>query len=301
MNHGYLYHETVQRESEGMTLVSHLASRYAHNPESSWRERIERGLVKVDGATALPDERLRAGQRIIWARPPWEEPAAPLFYAVLHADSEVLAVAKPSGLPTLPGGGFLEHTLLNLVRRRFPGASPVHRLGRGTSGVVLFSLSPETGRGLSKAWRERRVEKTYRALVEGSPPLDTFTVEVPIGPVSHPALDSIHAASAEGKSAKSEVRVIERREGASLVEVRIVTGRPHQIRIHMAACGHPLAGDPLYAAGGGLNLNSAALPGETGYRLHAWKLSFPHPRTGARCEVECRPPRALRAPGDPSG
>ena len=94
-----------------------------------------------------------------------------LTYAVLFEDEDLLAVAKPSGLPTLPGAGYLENTLLTLVRRRTPGASPVHRLGRGTSGVVLFARTPAAMRAITEAWREHRVTKIYRALATGTPEL----------------------------------------------------------------------------------------------------------------------------------
>lgn len=300
LNRGFTYTETIGGgggRGEGGSILEHLSRRYAHTPEPVWRERIEGGLVLVDGRKAHPQEVLRDGQTVTWTRPPWEEPEAPLFYAVLYEDRELLAVAKPSGLPTLPGAGYLENTLLSLVRRRTPGASPVHRLGRGTSGVVLFARTPAAMRAITEAWREHRVAKIYRALVEGAPEPDEFVVETPIGPVPHAALGVVHAAMPEGKPARSFVRVIERREGSALVEVRIETGRPHQIRIHMAACGHPLVGDPLYVAGGGIREGETALPGDTGYLLHAMRLALPHPRTGEPFEVECNPPVALRAGG----
>jgi len=214
-------------------------------------------------------------------------------FAVLFRDPELLAVAKPSGLPTLPAGGYLDHTLLALVRRHYPEASPVHRLGRGTSGVVLFARTAPAGKGVLEAWREHRVSKVYRALVQGHPTQDAFRVDTPIGPVPHPTLGSVHAASPQGRPSTSTARVLERREGSSLVEVVIETGRPHQIRIHMAASGHPLLGDPLYAIGGGLR-EGEALPGDEGYRLHAFRLSLPHPGTGVRLDLECQPPPVLR-------
>jgi 23S rRNA pseudouridine1911/1915/1917 synthase len=217
-----------------------------------------------------------------------------MVYTVLHEDGALLAVAKPSGLPTLPGGGYLDHTLLSLVRERYPGATPMHRLGRGTSGIVLFALTARASRVIAKEWRERRVTKIYRALVEGSPERDAFPVESRIGRVPHPSLGTVHAARPDGLPSRSDVRVLERRGATSLVDVRIETGRPHQVRIHLAACGHPLAGDPLYAAGGGLRGEGAALPGDTGYLLHAMRLALSHPETGRMFEVECRPPNALR-------
>ena len=135
--------------------------------------------------------------------------------------------------------------------------------------------------------------KVYRALVQGHPTQDTFTCETPIGPMAHPTLGTVFAASPEGKRALSRVRVLQRREKCSLVEVAIETGRPHQIRIHMAASGYPLVGDPLYATGGGWAGDGTALPGDEGYRLHALRLSLAHPRTGFPLRVECAAPPIL--------
>ncbi|HET8715041.1 MAG TPA: RluA family pseudouridine synthase [Holophagaceae bacterium] len=297
MNQGFIYREILGPRDAGRSLLDHLAGRYAHTEAEVWRARIEAGLVRVDGRPAAPEDLLRPGQAVAWHRPPWEEPEAPLAFAVLHEDAELVAVAKPSGLPTLPGGGFLEHTLLHLVRRRHPEASPAHRLGRGTSGLVLFGRTPAAVDALCAALRDRRTEKVYRALIIGAPAADAFEVDQPIGPMPREGQGTLHAASPEGRSARSRVRVLERREETSLVEVAIETGRPHQIRIHMAACGHPLAGDPLYAAGGGFQ-EGQATPGDLGYLLHAHRLGLPHPGTGAWLELVCRPPEALRLAGE---
>ena len=138
MNDGYEYWERVQPHV-GETVLAYLARRYPHSTEETWNERIATGEVSLDGAVATADAGLRAGQTLVWRRPPWEEPAVPLAFAVLWRDAHLLAVAKPRGLPTMPAGGFLTHTLLHLVRARFPGATAMHRLGRGTSGLVLFA------------------------------------------------------------------------------------------------------------------------------------------------------------------
>jgi 23S rRNA pseudouridine1911/1915/1917 synthase len=215
--------------------------------------------------------------------------------ALLYRDPHLLALAKPRGLPTLPGAGFLEHTLLAAARRLAPGAAPVHRLGRGTSGLVLLALDAEARRRLAARFRERGVVKLYRALVTGEPPPE-LTIDTPIGPVPHRRLGRIHAASTSGRPARSEARRLEQRDGAALVEVRIGTGRPHQIRIHMAAAGYPLVGDPVYAPGGRPR-PAAGLPGDAGYHLHAWRLVLVHPLAGTRLELVCPPPAILRQGG----
>ena len=169
----------------------------------------------------------------------------------------------------------------------------MHRLGRGTSGLVLFARTDRARRGVAAQWRDGRVEKEYRALVAGCPAVSSFTVDARIGPVPHPRLGSVHGVSADGRPAVSHVRVLAERGDATLVSVSIPTGRPHQVRIHLAASGHPLVGDPLYAAGGGL-APDPALPGESGYWLHARRLALAHPATGERVVLECAPPPPLR-------
>ena len=169
----------------------------------------------------------------------------------------------------------------------------MHRLGRGTSGLLLFARTPEARRAVSEAWRAGRVSKVYRALVAGVPRRELFSIETPIGLVPHPRLGRVHAASKDGKPALTHVRVLAERQGSALVEATIVTGRPHQIRIHLAAAGHPLVGDPLYAVGGRPARNPG-LPGDPGYRLHAHRLGLPHPATGRRLDLECPPPPELR-------
>jgi len=146
------------------------------------------------------------------------------------------------------------------------------------------------------------VGKVYRALCTGHPPTDAFTVEAPIGEVPHPLLGTVHAASPDGRKSRSHVRVLERRGGGddppgALVEVTIETGRPHQIRIHLAFAGHPLVGDPLFGAGGLPLPGTQALPGDPGYLLHAQRLELDHPVSGARLVIECPPPPALRSAG----
>jgi 23S rRNA pseudouridine1911/1915/1917 synthase len=294
LNDGYTYRDTVEPLVSGETLLSYLARRYTHSSEEQWRERIEAGRVLVDDRIVPEGTVLRRGQVLQWRRPPWREPEAPTDFAVLHRDGGVLAVAKPAGLPAQPGAGYVRNTLLARVRDRWPEAAPVHRLGRWTSGVSVFALSSAAAASLSRAWRSGQAVKLYRALASGSPAADAFTVDVPIGPVPHAVLGSVHGAFPGGRASRSHVRVLERRAAEFLAEVRIDTGRPHQIRIHLAAAGHPLAGDPLYGPGGVPPDGCRAVPGDPGYRLHAMEMRFRHPVAGRDLAVRCAPPTALR-------
>lgn len=279
-NRGFRYRERIGLRHRGAPVAEYLAARHPHSTLAVWQDRIREGRVSVDGLPATLDTRLDPGQELVWHRPPWREPEAPLDFRVLHLDPDLVAVDKPAGLPTLPGAGFLENTLLFQVRRKFPEASAVHRLGRWTSGVVLFARTPRGRARLSLALRRRELEKTYLALGTGSPARERWVVETGIGKRPHRHLGFVYAAHPGGVPARTEVEVLERTGSAFLARVVIRTGRPHQIRIHLAASGHPLQGDPLYPGGGVPSPETEALPGDPGYRLHASRVEGPHPAEG---------------------
>src|SRR5690349_2020387 len=134
LNRGYAYTTIISSKCHGPTLLSHLANIYTHSTVQAWQRRLDNGEVTLNGVTASGRESVTSGQALVWNRPPWIEPDVPRQFEVLFEDADLLAVSKPSGLPTLPGGGFLENTLLRLVQEQNPNAHPVHRLGRGTSG-----------------------------------------------------------------------------------------------------------------------------------------------------------------------
>ena len=196
VNRGHTYLEQIDGGGAGRTVLEHLSARFGRAGPAEWRARIELGQVRLEDLPTSPDVLLRAGQWLAWDRPPWVEPPVPLDAAVIHEDALLLAVAKPRGLPTMPGGGlYLEHTLLAVVRRRYPEASPMHRLGRDTSGVVLFSRTQAAARVVQAAFRARRLRKFYVALCAGHPASDVFSVDAPIGEVDHPLLGTVHAAA----------------------------------------------------------------------------------------------------------
>lgn len=293
VNRGCAYRWQIGPEAAGLPLLTHLVERYRHSDADVWALRVAGGEVTVDNVTASGGEILRPGQICVWSRPPWEEPDVPLTFDVVYEDDALLVVNKPSGLPTLPAGGFLAHTLLALVRARYPEASPVHRLGRFTSGLVVSARTADAGRALMRAWREHRVDKRYRALGSGRPAWTTTEITVAIGPVPHPTLGSVYAASPLGKPAHSLAHALAPRGGDTLFDVRITTGRPHQIRIHLASVGHPLVGDPLYVTGGVPRPDSPGLPGDGGYWLHAHRVTLAHPLTGETMRFEAPVPAEL--------
>ncbi|HAK60824.1 MAG TPA: RNA pseudouridine synthase [Nitrospiraceae bacterium] len=293
-NDGCDYREQVGLDGDSWTVLAYLSQRYPHSTPTEWAARIQSGRVLVDGLPAHAESVLRRGCELVWQRPPWIEPDAPRSLSLVYEDDDVLAVAKPAGLPTLPGAHFLQATLLYLVRAYASDATPLHRLGRWTSGLVLCARNPHARTALMRQWSAHEVGKRYRALATGIPDRDGMTINTPIGPVPHPLLGSLHAAAPQGKPSLSQVIVLERRVDSFLCDVRIATGRPHQIRIHLASAGHPLMGDPLYGPGGLPAKDSRALPGDPGYHLHAAELSFRHPGTGRTMTLECEPSPLLR-------
>lgn len=209
---------------------------------------------------------------------------------VLFEDEWVLAADKPSGVLSQPAEStdatdlaFDQLVLLMLAEREGhrPYLRMVHRLDRQTSGIVLFARSPRATRPLAEAWESGRVERRYLAIVEGHPGFDTRDVQLPIE--RDPAHEWKFATGAGGRPAHTRIRVIDHLPtGLACVECRLLTGRTHQVRVHLSEVGHPVAGDVLY---GGRRSVDAARP-----LLHAVFLSFPHPQDKEDRTVVCPPP-----------
>jgi 23S rRNA pseudouridine1911/1915/1917 synthase len=206
-------------------------------------------------------------------------------------DEHLLVVDKPAGLVVHPARGHREGTLSQLLAGAAAGGDPeragiVHRLDRDTSGLMVVARSEEAHRLLQAALARRAVEREYVALVEGRPPARTGTIEAPIG--RHPRTRTRMAvAGVRGREARTHFALERAFAATSLLRVRLETGRTHQIRVHMQAIGHPVAGDPEYGTAGLLGLERQF--------LHAARISFVHPFTGERVEVHSPLPADLQA------
>lgn len=305
LNRGFVYRARVAAADAGSTVLAYHIARFRHSDEAAWRAAIHSGRVLVNGRRAAADEPLRAGDALEFHRPPWIEPDAPESFGVAYEDDDVLVVVKPAGLQVLPAGPFSARTLLDLVRASDASraaAAPAHRLGRGTSGLIAFGKTARGRSSLAGQLRDFAVTKTYLAWVEGTRLPDSFAARQPIGRIAHGPLE-ICAAAEEGRASLTRMRVLRRerlgdgvgqsapvdaatRERA-LVAAQPITGRPDQIRIHLAAAGAPIVGDPLYGPGG--TPKSNAPPGAGGYLLHAAALSFALPASGARVRLRSMP------------
>lgn len=291
-NRGYVYHDRVLPDHAGLEVGAYHRARGFRSPPEVWIAAISEGRVRVNGRIASPDSRLCAGDRMEYHREPWIEESVPLEFGVVHADLHVLVLNKPAGLQVLPAGAFLEHTLFHQVRAARPewaDASPIHRLGRGTSGLIVFGVSPLARAELARQFRCFVPRKTYLARAQGTLLRGGMIARHPIGGLRHGDL-TIHVARPDGKPCTTRLRVLrsDPHSGEMLVAAQPITGRPDQIRVHLAALGAPIVGDPLFGPGG-LPISNAR-PGEGGYFLHATALAFVHPITGRWLKLRAWPP-----------
>lgn len=298
----------VDSAGAGLRLDRWLALQLHELSRARLQKLIEGGQVLVDGRSARASLRLRAGQAVTVSIP---APAAArpqpedIPLRVVYEDQHLLVVDKPAGLSVHPGAGRSGGTLVNALLHRIKDLSGVggvlrpgivHRLDKGTSGLMVVAKDDQTHRALAAQFAGRTVEKHYLALVHGVPARAQGEITAPIGrdPV-HRKKMSIRAPRA--RSARSRYRLIEALDGAALLEVRIHTGRTHQVRVHLAAIGHPVAGDATY---GGRRTPGCRRPTSRDVlqslprpALHAAHLAFEHPASGRRLSFESPWPEDL--------
>jgi 23S rRNA pseudouridine1911/1915/1917 synthase len=253
---------------------------------------IRNGAVLLDGRPPGKSDRVTAGEwlEVTLPAPPAPPVASPEpvpGLVVLHEDADIIVVDKPVGVAAHPTPGWTGPTVLQGLLAAghtvaTSGAAErqgiVHRLDAGTTGVMVVAKSERAYSVLKQAFRDREVEKIYHALVQGHPDPLRGTVDAPIA--RHPAGDGRFAVVADGRPAVTHYDTLEAFRAASLLQVRLETGRTHQIRVHMAAVRHPCAGDRLYGADPVL----AARLGLTRQWLHAVRLGFAHPADGRLVE-----------------
>ena len=298
--------QAIPAEAAGRRLDQALAEMFPDYSRSRLTAWVRAGDVLVDGAPAVPRQIVQGGEIVaLNARRTQEVPLKPEHIAldIRYEDDDLLVINKPVGLVVHPGagqpGGTLQNALLHYDARlaEIPRAGIVHRLDKDTSGVMVVARSLRAHTALVAALQARDVHRQYEAVIMGAL-IAGGSVDAPIG--RHPR-DRVRQAVVDephGKPAITHYRVRERFRAHTLVECRLETGRTHQIRVHMAHVKHPLIGDALY--GGGLKLPKGAtselieaLRGFKRQALHAEKLEFAHPVTGALVSVAVERPADL--------
>jgi 23S rRNA pseudouridine1911/1915/1917 synthase len=282
-----------------MRLDQWLRARLSDLSRTRLKALVEQGRVQVDGHASKAAHRLRPGERVeaeIPPAPPATVAAEPIALDIAFEDDDVLVVDKPAGMVTHPGAGQPVGTLAAAALFHAPGiasvGSPrrpgiVHRLDKGTSGLIVLAKTQRAYDALTAQLARRSMTRTYLCLVHGNPRPAEQVIDRPIARDPRSRVRMAVATPGKGKRAVTRARVLERFGDLALVECRLETGRTHQIRVHLAAAGHPLLGDTTYGAPPAhrfANLELRALTDRLGgVALHAVELAFAHPGSGEVC------------------
>src|SRR6202140_3269860 len=278
---------TAASGDAGRRLDLFLAERVPELSRTRIQELIREGHVRVDGRIAKVSHRVSAGESIeidVLPRPALEALPEDLPLDLLHVDDDFVIVNKPPGMVVHAGPGHSRGTRVNAL---------LHRLDRETAGAMVVARNGRAHEHLSEQFRSRNVRKIYLALVHGKMPRDSGTITLPISRDPR-RRTRMTARATKGRHARTDWRVIARLDGCTLVEAVLHTGRTHQIRAHFSATGHPVVGDTLYGAPRSLRAGTRNLPLLERNFLHAARIGFSHPSTGAWVEVRAPLPKDLR-------
>jgi 23S rRNA pseudouridine1911/1915/1917 synthase len=302
--------QVVEVDGAGARLDQWLAGRLPELSRMRVKALIAEGRTRVDGRAVKAAHRVQVGERVeVTIPPPSREGIAPeaVPLRVVFEDAHVLVVDKPAGMVTHPGAGRIDGTLAAAALAHAPEmagvGSPrrpgiVHRLDKGTSGLIVLAKTQPAYDGLTAQLARRTVSRRYLALAQGAMRRAEGTVDAPIGRDPRSRVRMAIVPEGRGKRAVTHYRVLERFGGGAsavtLLECRLETGRTHQIRVHLASLGHPLLGDETYrgrrAAPAGDPVLAELVEGLGGVALHAAGLAFTHPVTGASMSFACPPP-----------
>lgn len=273
---------------------------------------VRASAFRPDGTRRVPSDIVREGEIVLLVRERMVEPIVPLDFDILLDDGAVLAVDKPPGLPMHPTATYHKHTLSYQLRERYGGEGGfvpaiAHRLDRETSGVVLCGRTREAERALKMSFEAHRMRKSYLAIVRGELREDTRVIDIAMSPVTSGLHVLMQVRSEGGLAARTELQVRERRRGHSLVELFPLTGRQHQLRVHLSAIGHSIIGDKLYGPEREapfleyIDNDMTVTPdlrarlGHERQALHAHSVTFAHPVSGEETTVRSPLPEDLRA------
>ena len=286
---------TVPGEYDGATLGAALSAVFPHLSREHWQAIVdEQRLVDSAEQPVVLERVVRAGEYYAQLKPAMTEPAVNARVRLLYEDEAIVVLSKPAPLPMHPGGRFKRNTLDYFLTQIYVPhhPRPAHRLDANTSGLVVCSRTRRIAGRLQPQFTEGKVEKTYLARVHGRPAEKFFTCEAAIGDESGPGGNrSINPVN--GRAARTQFKIITYRESddTTVLEAKPLTGRTHQIRLHLQHLGHPVVGDLLYGRSPAKEGGPGTLPVDAPpLCLHSWKLSFAHPLTGAHVDFEDEKP-----------
>jgi 23S rRNA pseudouridine1911/1915/1917 synthase len=302
----HIEHLRVSEEDAGQRLDRFLAKRLSRLSRTRIQELIAQGRVLAAGAAARASHRVSEGESVqieIAERAPLAAEPEQIPIEILYQDDDVVVVNKPAGMIVHAGAGQSRGTLVNALLHKLGRLSStggnlrpgiVHRLDRGTSGVLIVARNDAAHQALAEQFGAREIEKIYLALVHGRVAADSGKIELP---VARDLLRRIRMTTRrrEGRPARTDWCVLARLDGFSLLEVRLHTGRTHQIRVHLASIGHPVVGDTVYGAPRELHVNGKKLAGLGRPFLHAALVGFLHPSNKSRVAVRAPLEAGLRA------
>jgi 23S rRNA pseudouridine1911/1915/1917 synthase len=303
---------TAASGDAGRRLDLFVAERVPELSRTRIQELVREGHVRVGGHIAKASHRISAGESIeieVLPRPAPQALPEDLPLDLLYVDDDFVIVNKPAGMVVHAGAGHSHGTLVNALLHRLGNLSAsggalrpgiVHRLDRETSGAMVVARNDRAHEHLSEQFRSRNVRKIYLALVHGKMPRDSGSITLPISRDPR-RRTRMTAREAKGRHARTDWRVIARLDSCTLVEAVLHTGRTHQIRAHFAALGHPVVGDTLYGAPRSLRAGKRDLPLLQRNFLHAARIGFSHPSSGAWVEVRAPLSRELRVYFDQVG
>jgi 23S rRNA pseudouridine1911/1915/1917 synthase len=291
--------QLVVTPSESGTRADILIAHHSGYSRSLVAEAVKRGAVRINGAAVKGSHLVTQGDVIeyeLHERAPLVVEPEPIDLTVIYEDRDLIVIDKPAGMVTHPAHGTTSGTLVNALLAHVhslpiadwegsdenalrPGL--VHRLDRDTSGLLVVAKTQSSLSALGKAMKGRHISREYLGLVSGIPPHPKGTIDGAIGRDPHNRIK--YAITADGKRAITHYELRERLANAAELIFRLETGRTHQIRVHMAALGHPIINDPIY----GKTDPRFDLPGQA---LHAWRLCFRHPGTGRDLDFQVDPP-----------
>lgn len=289
-------HFTASAEDAGRRLDLYLSSRLPDVSRTRIQELIDEGRVRLGGQLVRRAQRVMSGDAIeieVLPRPPLRAAPEEIALDMLYEDEDVAVVNKPAGMVVHAGAGAAKGTLVNALLHHFGALSTVggglrpgivHRLDKSTSGAIVIARNDAAHSNLGEQFRSRAVKKTYIALLHGKLSRDQGKIDRPISRDPQ-RRTRMTARLASGRAAQTNWRVLARLGNFTLVEAEPRTGRTHQIRAHFAAAGHPLVGDTLYGAPAQIRAGGRLLKPLGRVFLHAARLSFAHPRTGATLEM----------------